>query len=240
MYYLQNKSISDETKNLDVVVAEVSNTPWNEMHCYVLHPSSVDQVQVRPDPERCAIRYIWPKRFHVSPFMEMNYNYDWTFTNFQLQSSYWWSNNNDDDDDDDPNNTETNNKPAADKLLVQAAMKRDLTNQEHGTMKSETHFTANVRVFHQGGMHPFRIAWQLIYFPIYCFIIQLWIHYEAFWLFVKGIAFFPHPNETETGASAVIGAIMGPLFALKDKLNSSSSPSSANSSASRAENKKTE
>ena len=51
------------------VVAEVSNTPWNERHCYVLWegnrlPNSVN-------------RYSHPKAFHVSPFMGMDSEYQW-------------------------------------------------------------------------------------------------------------------------------------------------------------------
>ncbi len=51
------------------VVAEVSNTPWNERHCYVLWegnrlPNSLH-------------RYAHPKSFHVSPFMGMDSEYQW-------------------------------------------------------------------------------------------------------------------------------------------------------------------
>lgn len=191
-YYLQDKA----TDELVTVVAEVSNTPWNEMHCYVLHPSSIDQAEVLPDVDSDnqqktqRIRYKWPKRFHVSPFMEMKYMYDWTFTNFKLQTG--------------------------DPLLVRAAMKRG----------DQIHFTAKVDCS-QKGLHPYTIAWQLIYYPTYCFIIQLWIHYEAIWLFVKGIAFVPHPNDTETALSSAIGAVMTPLFALKDWLDQIQSKSAS-------------
>jgi uncharacterized protein len=203
-YYLQNK----KTLKMDTVVAEVSNTPWNEMHCYVLHPDSIDEVQVQEaapaDSKNESINYVWPKRFHVSPFMEMTYMYDWTFTNFQLQPKT-------ESEEDDP-------------LFVRASMKRD----------GQAHFTAKVDCARKG-LHPYTIAWQLIYFPIYCFIIQVWIHYEAFWLFVKGITFIPHPNDTETAISRAIAAVMTPLFALKDRLDqvrrkSSSSIPAVNSS----------
>lgn len=181
-YYIQEK----DTNKMVTVVAEVSNTPWNEMHCYVLHPDSIDQVQIKhEDPAKETINYLWPKRFHVSPFMEMNYTYDWTFTNFQLKAK-------EEGQEDDP-------------LLVRAAMKQD----------DRVDFTAKVDCTRQG-IHPYRVAWQLIYFPIYCAIIQIWIHYEAFWLFVKGITFIPHPDDSENGVSAAIASVMGPLFALKD------------------------
>ena len=52
------------------VVAEVSNTPWNEKHAYVL--SSANQLQDR------ALTYEHAKAFHVSPFMGMEQQYHWT------------------------------------------------------------------------------------------------------------------------------------------------------------------
>lgn len=55
------------------VVAEVSNTPWREKHWYVLEP------QPRSDaPAR--LEYAHPKQFHVSPFMEMDLQYEWQLT----------------------------------------------------------------------------------------------------------------------------------------------------------------
>lgn len=80
-------------------------------------------------------------------------------------------------------------------------------------------FTANVDIF-PIPFTPFRLAWQLIQFPFYCAIIQVWIHIEAFWLFKKGVAYQPHPEGSETTASRLIGSIMTPLFALKDWIES--------------------
>ena len=57
----------DETR-LDAVALEVHNTPWRERHVYALH-----------QPEAVTAggqyRYRFLKTFHVSPFMEMNYEY---------------------------------------------------------------------------------------------------------------------------------------------------------------------
>ncbi|NVK31141.1 MAG: DUF1365 domain-containing protein [Gammaproteobacteria bacterium] len=50
---------------LRYVIAEVSNTPWNERHHYLI------------DAER---REDTPKAFHVSPFMQMNQHYHWVFS----------------------------------------------------------------------------------------------------------------------------------------------------------------
>ncbi|MGB7348037.1 MAG: DUF1365 domain-containing protein [Pirellulaceae bacterium] len=60
----------DQQENLTHLVAEVSNTPWNERHCYVL--SGSNRV---PGTEH---QYSHPKTFHVSPFMGMDSTYKWT------------------------------------------------------------------------------------------------------------------------------------------------------------------
>jgi hypothetical protein len=56
---------------VEAVLAEINNTPWNERHRYVLN--------TRP-AERSPLRSRFPKIFHVSPFMDMNLEYDWLFT----------------------------------------------------------------------------------------------------------------------------------------------------------------
>ena len=60
-------------ENLEVIVAEVNNTPWGEQYCYVLPESHNRGSAARK-------RYLLDKRFHVSPFMPMNLDYDWRFT----------------------------------------------------------------------------------------------------------------------------------------------------------------
>ena len=59
----------DQQEVLVAIVAEVSNTPWNERHCYVLWEGN--------RLENSACRYSHPKEFHVSPFMGMDSQYDW-------------------------------------------------------------------------------------------------------------------------------------------------------------------
>ncbi len=52
------------------ILAEITNTPWRERHAYVL---PMDAVQSR----RRRGRWQFDKRFHVSPFMDMDMQYDW-------------------------------------------------------------------------------------------------------------------------------------------------------------------
>ncbi|MFZ5831040.1 MAG: DUF1365 domain-containing protein [Planctomycetota bacterium] len=57
-------------KIVEAVVAEVSNTPWLERHCYVLW--SGNRVGNVSSP-----RFRHAKSFHVSPFMDMEMDYFW-------------------------------------------------------------------------------------------------------------------------------------------------------------------
>jgi len=53
---------------LEAVVAEITNTPWNERHAYVL--------RAQADGARAN----FAKAFHVSPFFAMDQRYHWSFT----------------------------------------------------------------------------------------------------------------------------------------------------------------
>lgn len=175
-YYVIEKA----TGEIVVIVAEVSNTPWNEMYSYVLHENSVDLTTIKSLAD--GTNYVFSKEFHVSPFMEMSYNYDWVFRNFD------------------------STKPSS--IHVVTAMKR-------ADKSNALQFSATMNV-HRQSMHPLTIAFQIVTYPSYCIILQIWIHYQAFWLFLKGVTFQPHPTGMETTASRVIGAMMAPFFAVRD------------------------
>jgi len=57
---------------VESIVAEVSNTPWKQKHCYVLWSGN------RRDGTSGGYRH--KKSFHVSPFMDMDAEYDWTLS----------------------------------------------------------------------------------------------------------------------------------------------------------------
>lgn len=62
----------EQDRRLTAIVAEITNTPWHEQHCYVL----AREASVQPD----AWRFRFAKTFHVSPFFPMEHEYDWSFT----------------------------------------------------------------------------------------------------------------------------------------------------------------
>jgi len=63
----------EERERIDAIVAEVHNTPWGERHCYVLDAGATSD-----NAEK--LRFRTAKEFHVSPFMQMDLDYDWTVT----------------------------------------------------------------------------------------------------------------------------------------------------------------
>lgn len=65
----------DGGRDVDVIVAEVHNTPWNERHCYVLDRRGRPRTGVAPAPLAFGER----KAFHVSPFMDMHVDYRFRF-----------------------------------------------------------------------------------------------------------------------------------------------------------------
>ena len=58
---------SEDGSELEYLVAEVNNTPWNERHSYVL----------RAPGNGAWLRTSFAKEFHVSPFNPMNMQYNW-------------------------------------------------------------------------------------------------------------------------------------------------------------------
>ena len=194
-YVLKPSSTTNKQVEIEAVVVEVSNTPWNEMSIYVLHPDSVDVAEcfVTPSKESDAFpspkyRYIFRKNFHVSPFMTMDHDYDWTF---QLSSG---------------------------RISVLTKM---IKREEQSKKDGELHFTAgfDISQTHATTYFPFQLATIICRFPIYCLIIQIWIHYEALRLLAKGVVFIPHPKGSESRASRAIAAVMAPVFLVKELLD---------------------
>ncbi len=68
----------EHDEKLEFIVAEVNNTPWGEQYCYVL--DSIDNQNKNAKTDSGIYRYYESKRFHVSPFMDMDMNYDWRFS----------------------------------------------------------------------------------------------------------------------------------------------------------------
>ena len=59
-------------QRVETIVAEVNNTPWHERHCYVL----TEKMNEAAEPWN---HYRFKKEFHVSPYMDLDMDYDWRF-----------------------------------------------------------------------------------------------------------------------------------------------------------------
>jgi DUF1365 family protein len=62
---------ADDT-HVEYIATEINNTPWRERHTYVL-----GEKQNQGSINRKHFRF--SKKFHISPFMDMDFRYDWYF-----------------------------------------------------------------------------------------------------------------------------------------------------------------
>jgi hypothetical protein len=64
---------------IETIVAEITNTPWKQRHCYVLDTQGHEST-TSIDLNHTRWQWQFDKQFHVSPFMPMNMHYDWRFS----------------------------------------------------------------------------------------------------------------------------------------------------------------
>jgi len=153
-----------ETKNkLVAIVLEVSNTPWNEKRLYTL-----------PFFDKDIYHCIFKKDFHVSPFMNENYNYEWHFN--------------------DPLKTNT-----IDIVVKLHKTKKDENNINHHTNDEVTTFTDIVSdkpsFIATLKLTKNKNYWIMIYYPLMTHIILLWIHIQAFILWYKNVPYINPPKN---------------------------------------------
>jgi len=90
--------LDEKNENVEFVILEVHNTPWSEKHCYLVSPSTTtgvdnadltetvlaklakgDSESTKEEAKKKSLCFRFNKDFHVSPFMEMDYQYEWRF-----------------------------------------------------------------------------------------------------------------------------------------------------------------
>lgn len=70
----------DGDDQLQAIVAEITNTPWGERHCYFLYPGQSSAHTAYQNKGNNRHRFEFAKHFHVSPFNPMNMDYRWVFS----------------------------------------------------------------------------------------------------------------------------------------------------------------
>ena len=231
-----NKYDCSDDELRKMIVVEVSNTPWIEQHSYMLDESveGVDIIRTytpttpttctttnhtntttpptpatpnpHPSPSLTTLTATWLKAFHVSPFMEMDYKYKFSFSTpgevisvysqlIKLHPTAPTNTNNNN------NNTATSTDTTPTPSTTPAAT--DATNNNITPTTPNTNNTATNDVWFTASFNikripftPLNILYILLFYPLHTRIIQVLIHYEAILLYIKGIPTFKHPKNT--------------------------------------------
>lgn len=157
----------------EAVIAEVSNTPWIEMYSYFLH-ESVPTVEIRRTQ---ASQNVDEKSSNIEKqtktcCIQAKWKKEFHVSPF-MEMDYHYV---------------FEFFEPKERVVVRSKMLKDSTN--------EVWFTANFDLTRLP-FTPINLLYVLIFYPLQTRLIQVYIHYEAFWLLWKGVPFFNHPQGTD-------------------------------------------
>ncbi len=132
---------------LETIVAEVTNTPWDEKFCYVLDLK-------KQSGDNGKFVYTSEKGFHVSPFMPMDMTYQWKISS------------------------------PCETLLVRIQSLREGERWLDVALNLEAQPVSSLN-----------LARCLMVYPFLTMKVSLAIYWQALKLFIKRVAFHPHPNK---------------------------------------------
>jgi DUF1365 family protein len=155
------------------ILSEITNTPWDERHHYVLPVNdslSNDSIQ-KKTLSKNKFEYLFDKAFHVSPFNPMNMAYRWVFSipSTRLHAHL------------------ENRLIAINKKDVSADIEnKDLENVD------EKHFDATLILERKEFDREFGKI--LIQYPFITVKVMVGIYWQAFKLWLKRVPFYDHPK----------------------------------------------
>lgn len=157
----------DQHDDLVCIVSEITNTPWDERHAYVLPVSELARQYSAEDKRyvekgKGKHQFEFQKAFHVSPFNPMNMDYRWVFSN------------------------------PADKLFVQMDNYLDSANSLAPASKNVKHFDATL-ILNRKDFQA-NLAKTLIQYPLITVKVITGIYWQALKLKLKGVPFYDHPK----------------------------------------------
>lgn len=169
-------------------VIEVSNTPWNEEHVYVIS-----------DADTLRKKFLLRKEFHVSPFNPMNQRMAWTLRcpgrTLKMHVDLI-------------ERLQTPANPTDDARVCPA-----LTTCPPGADEPMI-FNAGVQMDRARALDWWGALWLLCVFPLLPQVVQWRIHFQAaMLLFVRKVKFWPHPKGTTTAGSRAVATVVkkGPV-----------------------------
>lgn len=174
LYYCFNKN-----EQLEFVVAEVTNTPWGEKQTYVLDG--------RSSPGK-IVEAVSPKLLHVSPFLEMEYEY-----RFQVGQP------------DENLSVHIANHRILNERAIEDMGDDHAVDRSCGVAAgSQAEFDATL-VMKRQPLSSRNLARVLCRYPLVTAQVFGKIHWQAFQLWIKGVAVKKHPKhlqQTDSGTSS--------------------------------------
>ncbi len=163
----------DEADNLVAVLAEITNTPWDERHSYVMHVGHDDTEMRYVQKSRSTHGFKFDKAFHVSPFNPMNMRYHWNFS-------------------------EPNHACAVHMDVLMESLAAGATGQagdsatKNASPEQTKHFDATLHLKRRPLSEFGRV---LIRYPFMCVSVVSGIYWQAFKLWIKKAPFYDNPRS---------------------------------------------